>query len=272
MTIVNIQSFLGYENPPVVEVVCGILFQDLQLLLTPHIGLLWQKFRDEYPDCDELPPLAPAIEFFDESPDVNVFLSEIPPTPRIWFIETNGNKVIQLQRDRLLHNWRKIESEDTYPRYQTVIKTFQNHLSTFEEFLKENDLGIIIPKQYELTYVNHIEQGERWNRIEDIDQIFPNFSWKINLDQLPELEAINWRTSLLLPDQIGRLHLSIRNGIREEDNQNVFVFELNARGIGSDQSQNSMKEWFDLAHQYIIQSFVALTSQDMQDNVWRSMK
>ncbi|CAD5950853.1 hypothetical protein NO976_02793 [Planktothrix agardhii] len=75
-----------------VEVVCGILFQDLQLLLTPHIGLLWQKFQHEYPEFEELPPLAPAIEFFDESPDINVVFSEIPPTPRIWFIETNGNK------------------------------------------------------------------------------------------------------------------------------------------------------------------------------------
>jgi hypothetical protein len=67
----------------VVEVVCGILFQDLQLLLTPHIGLLWQKFKHEYPECEELPPLAPAIEFFDESPDINVVFSEIPPFLRI---------------------------------------------------------------------------------------------------------------------------------------------------------------------------------------------
>lgn len=34
-----------FENPPVVEVVCGIQFEYLSQLITPHFGLLWEMYK-----------------------------------------------------------------------------------------------------------------------------------------------------------------------------------------------------------------------------------
>jgi uncharacterized protein (TIGR04255 family) len=39
----------SYDNPPVNEVVCGMRFYTPDKLRIPHIGLLWDKFRNEYP-------------------------------------------------------------------------------------------------------------------------------------------------------------------------------------------------------------------------------
>lgn len=107
MAIAGTESFPDYDNPPLTEVVCGILFQNLESFLTPHVGLLWEKFKLDYPYCQEVAPLAPAIEQFGESLDVEFDLIDIPPLPRVWFLNENGSEIIQIQRDRFLHNWKK---------------------------------------------------------------------------------------------------------------------------------------------------------------------
>ena len=42
---------------------------------------------------------------------------------------------------------------------------FQDHFDTFLEFLNEHELGEITPKQYEMTYVNIIPEGEGSTRL-----------------------------------------------------------------------------------------------------------
>jgi uncharacterized protein (TIGR04255 family) len=269
VTTTGTKFFPGYEKPPINEVVCGILFDPLQSFLTPHVGLLWRKFDDDYPYCQDLAPLTPSIEIIDESPEIRFALSDIPPLPRVWFINASGNEIIQIQRDRFLHNWRKMDSQDAYPRYKNIIQKFKNHLSSFESFLKEASLEQISPLQYELTYVNHILQGEGWDTYKDVGKVFPYFSGQVSQNQFPEFEAINWRTTFPLPDRAGRLHVTIRNGIRQEDNRHLFVFELTARGIERDQSNEGMWRWFQLANEFIVNSFVELTDKEIQKNVWR---
>jgi len=38
---VDSRQLLSYEKPPVNEVVCSVLFDPIEALLTPHIGFLW---------------------------------------------------------------------------------------------------------------------------------------------------------------------------------------------------------------------------------------
>lgn len=268
-------NYPEYENPPVTEVVCGVLFKPLSSLLTPHVGLLWEKFKQDYPLCQEVPPLAPSIEVFEETPEraeITLALSGIPPLPRVWFIDPRNNGIIQIQRDRFLLNWKKNRLEDEYPRYHRVFQLFQKHLSAFQQFLQENQLEDISVLQYELSYVNHILQGEGWDSLADIEKVFPIFSWQNLPDDFPEVEAINWRTTLALPNRHGRLHIAIRNAFRSPDERPLLLFELTARGIGNPRSLLSMQEWFDLAHQFIFQGFDNLASQEIHNNIWRLKK
>src|SRR6266478_4823403 len=116
-----------FERPPVNEVVCGVMFKSLEQLLTPYLGLLWESYK-EYPTCQETPPLIPIVETFGEGHSRNKpEFAEIPPLQRVWFVHKNGNGIIQVQRDRFLHNWRKLKLEDTYPRYGQVIGMFLDH-------------------------------------------------------------------------------------------------------------------------------------------------
>ena len=55
-----------YDEPPVTEVAFSVLFLPLEGLLSPHIGLLWERFQPEYPYCTDSNPIVPEFEFFDQ--------------------------------------------------------------------------------------------------------------------------------------------------------------------------------------------------------------
>ncbi len=254
-----------FDNPPVIEVVCGIHFKSIDKLLMPHFGLLWERYKPDYPICQEVAPIVPVIEQFGKEKPIDFFLKDTPPLPRIWFVDKNDNGIIQIQRDRFLHNWRKVRPDDEYPRYPTVFKMFKDHFNKFEQFLKDNDFGGIQPLQYEMTYINHIYQGKGWENISQIGKIFPDFSFRVNDDRyLPMPDRINWRTSFKLPNKSGIMHVSIKNGRRIQDDTPMLLMDLTVRGI----SENGMEAWFDLAREWIVCGFADLTGHDIQKDIW----
>ena len=259
-----------FENPPVIEVVCGLLFKSIDSLLAPHLGVLWEKFKDEYPACQETAPLAPVIERFDETPPVQMELTDRPPLPRVWFVHRNENGIVQIQRDRFLHNWKKVRPDDAYPRYATVIKMFGERLTTFESFLEETKLGSIEPLQYEMTYVNHIPKGDGLETFNRVGDVFPDFGWRPDESRfLQTRESFTCRTSFTMPDETGRLHATIRSAVRRDDNLPIILFELTARGMPNDRSKEAMWAWFDLAHEWIVRGFADLTGENMHKNIWK---
>jgi uncharacterized protein (TIGR04255 family) len=264
-----------YESPPVIEVVAGITFQPMKALTGPYLGVLWEKFKPKYQRIREVAALLPVIERFDEAQAEETFpfgdaIGEIISIPRTWFETSDGNGLIQVQRDRFLHNWKKEKDTDKYPHYDYVIDNFRRCLETFEQFLEENKLGSIQLLQNELTYINHIPQGEGWTTFSDIKNVFPDFSWRSSEERfLPDPEVISWQTSFLLPDRSGRLHESIRLGKRRKDGCPVFLLELTARGIGNDKSRSAMWSWFDIAHEWIVRGFTDITGERLHKTVWR---
>jgi uncharacterized protein (TIGR04255 family) len=264
------QQLPEYENPPVNEVVCGIHFASIDTLLVPHFGIFWERFKPEYPTCQQAAPLVSLIETFTGKPGLpQAELVDVPPLPRVWFVQKDGNGLIQLQRDRLLHNWRKLKKDDQYPRYNSVFAMFSQRLETFRAFLHDEKLGHIDPLQYEMTYMNHIFQGEGWDTTCDTGRVFPDFGWRQESRFLPCPEGVYWRTSFVLPDDAGRLHVTIRNGESSETGQPLYLLDMTVRGIGPDRSPEAMKSWFDTAREWIVRGFTDLTSPRIQADVWR---
>jgi uncharacterized protein (TIGR04255 family) len=267
MTVTNSLPLPDFETPPVDEVVCGVLFEPLVGFLLPHFGLLWEKFKPEYLRCQEVSPLLPVVEGPEQTSIQEIVVSEMP-LPRIWFLHSDG-RIIQVQRDRFLHNWRKLRPTNEYPRYHTVFQMFQDHLLTFQRFLNENQLGPLMPRQYEMTYVNVIQEGEGWQTIEEVNKVFPDFSWGLKKDRfLPSPIGINWRTTFPLPHEAGRLHLDVQNARRTDDNRRLFRFEVTARGIFKSVSPDAMRDWFDLAHEWIVRGFTDYTGYEIQKAIW----
>jgi uncharacterized protein (TIGR04255 family) len=260
-----------YDNPPLNEVVGGVLFKSIEKLLAPYLGLLWEQFKKDYPTCQEVAPIIPLVESFEEPQgDAKPQFAEIPPLPRVWFVHSNGNGVIQVQRDRFLHNWRKLKQMDKYPRFGQVFGMFMSHFATFKSFLEKHKLGPVEPLQFELTYLNHVYQGEGWTTNLDAGKIFADFVWRGEDRRfLPAPEAINWRTSFVLPQKAGRLHMTVKNGKSRDDNRPLYIFELTARGYLGSGREEDMREWFEMAHEWIVRGFTDLTDKGTQLEIWK---
>jgi len=263
-------NFPEYERPPVTEVVCGVMFAPLKAMLAPHFGLLWERYKPEYSECQEVVPLATQIEG-SGGPRAELELLEVPPfpLPRVWFIAPNGNKLVQVQRERFHHNWRKINPEDEYPRHKRVLQLFNERLETFVSFLAENSLGNLELKQYEITYVNHILSDDGRDLVANIGKVFRDFSWENRSGRpLGTPEGFCWKTVFALPDGAGRLHVTIRNATRVTDNRPIIFFELTVRGFGKEPTLDDMRSWFVMAHAQIVRTFDDMVDKEFQRTVW----
>ena len=254
------QQSIQYENPPINEIVCGVLFDSIKRLQTGHFGVLWQKFRPEFARLEEQPPIPPISE--DDLNSGTAF-----PPQRVWFVHKDDNQVIQMQFNRFLHNWRKRRPDDVYPGYETVIENFEKYLSCFRDFLEDEGLGDFMPKRYELTYIDHILVNEGWETLNNLEKVFPNF---VSLKELYMLSAdireINWMTAFGLPNDYGQLQLSIRNAQRIPDGRPLLNIEFSAVG---NPLHRPIRDWFDFAHEAILRLFSNLISDEIQEQFWR---
>lgn len=260
-----------FDNPPVTEVVFGLQFTPLTRFTVSHFGQLWECFKaDGYDECRDTSPLFPIVERFDTSGATEQRMPSDMLLPRVWFLQRDGAGIIQVQRDRFLHNWRKIKLEDEYPRYHELKRMFKTHYTSLSRFVAEHELGPISPFHCEITYVNHIPMGQGWQGIEDIGDIFPDFRWNAAHDRfLPSPSGTDLRLSFDLPDRASRLHVAIRNGIRVDDRTQVMICELVVRGSPSGDAQEALWSWFDIAREWIVKGFVDLTDARIQQEFWR---
>lgn len=243
----------SYRKPPVNEVVCGIRFHTPGELRIPHIGLLWNKFRTEYPGIQHAAPLAT------NKGEIRMDSETGLPIPRVWFINKSDDQLVQFQFDRFYFNWRLRKGD--YPRYVYVIEQFESTINAIEAFFKEYDLGNLSPIEYELSYINHIPKGEGWDTIEDLPKIFADFIWaRKDTRFLPNPINLAWTTEFPLQEKMGRLTVTLKQAIRTENKLPLFVLELNARGFHESEDIRAFRKWFDVAHEWIVRGFTDITT------------
>ena len=259
MNKVASQSLPDYKNPPVIEVVCGISFETIEKFRGHHLGLFWQKVQNKFPACEH----AQRMEIDPQVLDLVNYL------PRMWFINEEQNMLIQLQDDKFFYNWRRMQQEEAYPRYNKIIDAFKTNLNIFQKFLKEEKLGSVNPIKCELTYINHIPKGEGWESLGDINEIFRDFAWDSKERFLPPPLSLGGQVSFPLPKDNGQLNISLQHGERKIDKLPILILQITAKGLGADKSMDTVWEWFEVAHEWIICGFTDLTGSKIQKNVWQ---
>lgn len=261
-----------YKKPPVVEVVCGVTFEPLRRFLVHHVGFLWRKFSDEFPAVNEQATLPTVIEGYDGRPSINLQPIQAEPWPRAFFAQQDNGDVIQVQRERFLYNWRKRKNEP-YPRFETVYERFVDALTVFSEFADEAKLGDIVPVQFEVTYVNQLNQGEGWTNWTDVGRMFSDAPALKDDDRLlRNAEGVNWVSTFVLPEKTGRLYVVLRSMLRAPDQKPMLSLEMTVRGMPKDKDEKGMDAWFREARKWIVRGFYEITSERMQREVWKRVR
>ena len=256
-----------FDNPPVAETVLSVQFDPIAELQTAHLGLLWDRFRETFPNTAERPPLDPVFEEFPEELAGGSALQvrtveEI--SPRLWFINPAGSELIQVQNGRFIKNWREVGG-DPYPHYEKFRPNFDRDYQVFLEFLAENQLGPLRVNQCEVSYVNHIVAGDGWETFRDVSKIFTFWQSSAERPGPPEDLRLHSRFVIRSNDgeAVGRLHVDLQPAFRKPDNRPMYVLNMTARGQVGDGL-----DFFDIGREWVVASFKQLTTSSMHE-VWR---
>lgn len=262
----------SFKRPPVTEVALGVQFKEPLPLRAVDYGPLWDLFRERYPEYEEQPPLARVLETFGDEPrpDPQALMNAaaFPQAPvRLWFVNTATGGLIQIQRDRFVFNWRKSDSDSEYPRFSWVKTQFQEEYGRFLQFL--DGIGIQSAADIcEVTYVNHIVDGEGWRSSDDPGALVPAL-------QLPELSVkdsavedadLRIRFKMAgIDGQFGRLHFRVHPAIRTSDDAKLLVVNFIARRRSASSELADVLEALHDGHDWIVLTFKDITSADMHE-------
>lgn len=260
----------SFINPPVSEVACGIYFQTLALMQAPHMGLFWERIREEFPRCHSVQPLAMPID--DDGQFIaSLQIGNVPPLPRVWLMNTSNTSFVQVQADCIFYNWKSGSANEPYPRYPEVVTNFKRLYEVFTQFLQDERLGTVVPLQLEMAYVNNVNVSTHWRGNSEIGKVFRDFQWnRAGERYLPTPTGLHWRARFEM--DLGRLDLAVQSGRRSDqpDGSDMLRFDLTARGPVPDISADTdpIWHWFDRANEWIVDGFIDLTQPDFQNDVW----
>lgn len=227
-----------YLSPPVTEVVLGVQFNSLDRFLTPHLGLVWEEFNSEFPLIEEHPYFPPSFETFGMPapfmiPNANFQIITRPEMMRINFLNAEKTQLLQVQRDRFLHNWRKTGEGDDYPRFERMIETFATGLRKFIAVIDRENLGPVVPNQCEVTYFNQIPVPENETIWFQFAQTFPGIAGAGAIDGVGEPEDARFVLRYIIPaddgSPLGRVTVAAQPA-RRADGVTIIQFTLVARG------------------------------------------
>lgn len=258
-----------FKNPPLVEVAMSVQFDELSNFRSVHAGLLWEKFRKKFPQFAEQPEIPPKFETFGGKrqsltrPQIKLVHAQTPSVPRYWFLDKNGNELIQFQQNKFVHNWRKNNNRSLqYPRYEHIRSKFSAELRKINAFLRENELGKIVPNQAEITYVNMIELPGNRDPWTNFGTVFNHWTNNRYQSKFGNLEHSNFSMQFVSNDEngdpFGRLYTSASPAVSDE--HYCIRFELVFRGSPKKQNVKSTLELLDAGREKIIFAFAEMTT------------
>ena len=251
----------------------SVAFEPLPSYTSAHAGLFWTGVSERFTHAQEQPPIA----IPEEAPERQVgegFSVQVlgkPPAARIWLLNDNESELIQLQRDAFMRNWRQMQPDQPYPRYEQLRIRFVSEFGEFASFVERAHLGSIVPQRCEVTYVNHILAGAGWENFGDIHRVISGCSELRKNRFLPSPEETRFGAKFAIRDRhgqfLGRLTATVDPALRRRDMTPLIALTLTARGRPVGSGVDGVLAFFDIGHEWIVRGFADLTTNEMH-TIW----
>lgn len=258
-----------FTQPPIIEVALSIAFEPLPLT-TQHLIEVWEsKLKDSHPNLEIQPPFEMPIEPLEAiaGPQLAFQFSAFPTSHRVWALDTDKNHLVQLQRDFVATNWRRLDSPgDAYPRFGEMRLRLRDMLEGVTRHLQERGLGPIRPVQVEVTYINHVvaPHGQRPYRLDEVLRLVSDHAIDSKLAEMePGRLAVSyplWRGER----RVGRLHVTADPATRKNDLSHVMVLTTTVRGVPEDPTLESAQAFIDDGAATAFTAFLGMTTDTIQ--------
>jgi len=244
-------EFPELVRPPIIEVVCAILFQPTALD-GMDLGVYWEKRRTDYPSKSLQPALLDGGDFILGNPAMRAVLAS-----------QNSVRMLQLQHDRFLMNWRAL-GED-YPRFSTrsdrgpgLLDLALEEFRQFSEFVAERIGTPVKPLKVELVKVDDIVQGKHWSDRHDLTKLIPLTG---TFDEVHQTGNREFRLQFIEHDEQGRLVIALQS-ILDKPGGDVRAARLETRAIRDVSLGTDARECFLGANGSANRVFFTLVSKD----------
>jgi uncharacterized protein (TIGR04255 family) len=227
--------------------------------------LLWQGWRDEYPIVDEVPPLDPAIEREAPGMGATFQITSVPPMMRYWFLSEDQSRLIQLQRDRLILNWRKVPTgPQTYPRYAALREEFVRRIGQLVDFLSVHNLGDLAMTQAELNYINSLPVGQGFDGLGQLHRVLRTLA-PVEDSLLSEPEEVRISHVYRVDSEAGspaRCYI-VMEPRQDSDEEPSLLLTLTVRGKPFGEDVAETMKFLDFGHNEIVRRFTEATTEVM---------
>lgn len=260
-------KYVDYKSPPVIEVVFGVTFEN-EIPGTALLGGFWSTVQFDFPNTKDQKPLPHTIE---GSSAQRITISDLPQPRRVWMWSDQNDWLIQLQPDRFLINWKRDKLHDPYPCFDYIFKRFKKYLNQFEQYVNESAHAELEHVQYELTYVNQIDEDSGMAGISAFDVHIDHARSDKENRFLGRPFAFRWLDIYELPDSCGVLRVSTQHTAQEDEKPLGVRLELSAKGFPSDSKEDAdarLDKWFDQAHKWVVEGFSDITNRQLQEIAW----
>ena len=260
-----------FSNPPLAEVVLGVQFNSLEKFTAAYVGRVWQLFKDKYPLTEEHPPVIPMFETFGQALPLSSGLmsglafaaSGLLGMPRSFLLNDDRTMVLQIQRDRFLHNWRKVADADEYPRFEQILPEFEGELRRFSDFIQENNLGAVEPNQCEVSYINQIPIATGQSPYSEMSAVFGSLLSLPDAEEIGQPDDANLLLRYILKGEdqrpIGRLIVSAEPA-RLLTGQTIVQLSLTVRGAPEPADIAGTIAFLQAGRRHIVRTFADITS------------
>jgi uncharacterized protein (TIGR04255 family) len=244
-----------FERPPVSEVAVAVEFVPILALTAVPIVHMYEKlWASDYPKVAEhvaLPPAGP--EPGSMLAGIGLRVGHGAEALRLWMLTEDEAELLQLQHDRLILNWRKLEG-GRYPAYASLRKKFSRRWEELGAAVSE--FGQVRPTVAEVTFVNTVASAAGWAGMADVlaTSGVPTLSGNCVVSAVQYVSALD--EAIGGPGQI--VVTAGHNGKSSVTLNIVTRLSITGTQITSAEILDRL----DKAHDLGVQTFVALTPPD----------
>lgn len=244
----NAPQGLHFDRPPLVETALAVEFAPIQGWGIQHYGLFWREVHDRFPRFQSQAPLIDPGKPL--PPSTNPFGDYV----RGWFVDESESRLIQLQYDRLIYNWRRMADGDEYPHYISVREGFTDVWTQFSRFLRDHGLEQPVVQRCNLTYVNNLPV-DRWR---DGIHLGPLATF----NDPAAIQSLN--ISYAWPDGRESVSIVLQPVVRLIDAASFQQFQLTASMQPDSSNSVDIIAALDRGHERITHVFTTITTEGMQ--------
>ena len=273
MEKIDTRDIVTYGSPPIEEVAIAAQFNELSGFNFRALHAVYSEFKDRVARIEERGPISPQFELFDDGSPIALerriqFSAEsLPSRRRVLLIESDEARLVQIQSDRFVKNWRKRADSNEYPRFKNILPDFLADYEAFCSALVAEGYERPIANQVDVSYFNSIYFSDEHTYLDALDRYISIFSFQgpsKSTGLVPEQGIFSLKFSFFEdgPESPrGRLHVDLAPAV-DAENRPSLRLQLVARGHPASAEIVDIGRFAAAGRREIVSMFDRIISED----------